>query len=164
MQRGPGRIVVVVGVLACLAASGCATKTQSDAASIAATPLHDLNLAQTEIPPLLQAARAAPYAAPAEQTCAALASQVGALDEILGPDLDAPANKDDASRVHALASDTATGAFRRTVEGVVPFRGWVRKLSGAERHDRDVQAAILAGSVRRGYLKGLMQAHACPPR
>jgi hypothetical protein len=39
----------------------------------------------------------------------------------------------------------------------------VRKLSGAERHDRFVQAAINGGAVRRAYLKGLGEAHGCQP-
>src|SRR5258705_4295618 len=45
----------------------------------------------------------------------------------------------------------------------IPFRGWVRKLSGAERHDRFVQGAINAGAVRRAYLKGLGEAKGCDP-
>ena len=43
----------------------------------------------------------------------------------------------------------------------IPFRGWVRKLTGAERHDSFVQAAIIAGGVRRAYLKGLGEARGC---
>jgi hypothetical protein len=39
----------------------------------------------------------------------------------------------------------------------------VRKLSGAERHDHFVQNAIVAGAVRRAYLKGLGEAHGCDP-
>jgi hypothetical protein len=42
------------------------------------------------------------------------------------------------------------------------FRGWVRKLSGAERYSKQVAAAIAAGSIRRAFLKGLGQAAACP--
>jgi hypothetical protein len=44
---------------------------------------------------------------------------------------------------------------------VVPFRSWVRKLSGAERYSRDVSAAIAAGIVRRSYLKGVGQVRGC---
>jgi hypothetical protein len=43
----------------------------------------------------------------------------------------------------------------------VPFRGWVRKLSGAERYSKEVAAAIAAGTVRRAYLKGLGEAKGC---
>jgi len=53
--------------------------------------------------------------------------------------------------------------LRSTTEGLVPFRGWVRKLSGAERYSKQVQAAIAAGAARRAFLKGLMAAKACAP-
>lgn len=44
---------------------------------------------------------------------------------------------------------------------MIPFRGWVRKLTGAERYSRKVSAAIAAGAIRRAYLKGLGQAAGC---
>jgi hypothetical protein len=46
---------------------------------------------------------------------------------------------------------------------MIPLRGWVRKLTGAERHDRLVQSAITSGNVRRAYLKGLGEARGCNP-
>jgi hypothetical protein len=39
----------------------------------------------------------------------------------------------------------------------------VRKLTGAERHDSYVAAAITAGAVRRAYLKGLGESRGCSP-
>ena len=39
----------------------------------------------------------------------------------------------------------------------------MRKLSGAERHDKLVQAAIIAGFTRRAYLKGLGETKGCNP-
>ncbi len=44
----------------------------------------------------------------------------------------------------------------------MPFRGWIRRLSGAERHARDVAAAIAAGTARRAFLKGVGQGRICP--
>ena len=46
---------------------------------------------------------------------------------------------------------------------LIPFRSWIRKLSGAERHDELVQKAIISGAVRRAYLKGLGEAKGCNP-
>ncbi|MGZ5182034.1 MAG: hypothetical protein ACXWC2_16235, partial [Ramlibacter sp.] len=54
------------------------------------------------------------------------------------------------------------GAVQRTAEGLIPFRGWVRKLSGAERYSKKVAASITAGSVRRGFLKGFAASEHCP--
>ena len=42
-----------------------------------------------------------------------------------------------------------------------PLRGWVRKLSGAERHAREVTACIAAGSARRALLQGVAVAQSC---
>jgi hypothetical protein len=51
---------------------------------------------------------------------------------------------------------------RGAAQGIVPYRSWVRKLSGAERYSKEVAAAITAGGVRRSYLKGFGQAGGCP--
>ena len=48
-------------------------------------------------------------------------------------------------------------------ESLLPFAGFVRTLSGAQKHDQLVIEVITAGSVRRGYLKGLGEAHRCAP-
>ena len=43
----------------------------------------------------------------------------------------------------------------------MPFRGWLRKLSGAERQERRVAAAVEAGEARRAYLRGWLAAQSC---
>lgn len=129
----------------------------------AATPLNDLNLVNAEIPAVLRAARQAPYALPADRACAALGAQVRALDEVLGADLDTPPSADNPGLIER-GGDAAAGALKNAVEGAIPFRGWIRKLSGAERYSKDVAASIAAGTVRRAYLKGLSVAANCPRR
>lgn len=141
--------------------SACASSSQDKVATAATTPLSDLNVVRADIPPVLQAAQAAPYALPADASCVGLAAGIRALDEVLGADLDAPASGSNPSLLDR-GEDAATGALQRTAEGVIPFRGWVRKLSGAERYARHVSAAITAGGVRRGFLRGLAAAKGCP--
>jgi hypothetical protein len=83
---------------------------------------------------------------------------------VLGPDLDTPPSTSNPSLIErgaGTASGMAVGNLRSAAEGVVPFRGWIRKLSGAERYSRDVAAAIAAGTVRRAFLKGLGAAATC---
>jgi hypothetical protein len=148
--------------IAALALSACATQEQSRIEDISVTPLRDLNIAKVEIPPILSEAMAHPYSLPADRSCTGLLAQIASLDEQLGPDIDVPEetlNRTDASR--AALSKAATGALQNTVEGAIPFRGWLRKLSGAERHSRQAQAAVLAGKIRRGYLKGLLASSPC---
>ena len=148
--------------IAALALSACATKDQQNLQDISATPLRDLNIAKVDIPEVLREAMGNPYKAPADTSCPALLAQVTDLDEELGPDIDVPAEKRDKLDVSRDAlGNAATSALQRTVEGAIPFRGWVRKLTGAERYSKQVQSAILAGKIRRGYLKGIMDSNAC---
>ncbi len=127
-------------------------------------PLADLNLVQEKIPAVLAAAMRAPYALPSERTCPALANEVRGLDAALGADLDTPptaANPGLVERSSNMVGDATNDALRGAAESVIPFRGWVRKLDGAERHSKEVAAAIAAGSVRRAFLKGVGQALSC---
>ncbi len=147
-------------VAAALVLSACASSSQDKVASAATTPLSDLNVVRADIPEVLKAAAAAPYAQPADASCTGITAGIRALDEVLGPDLDAP-HTGGSPGLLDRGEDAATGALQRTAEGVIPFRGWVRKLSGAERYSRQVSAAITAGGVRRGFLRGLSAAKAC---
>jgi hypothetical protein len=124
-----------------------------------ATPFNDLNLANTPIPPVLQEAKKNPYLAPQDQSCAALASQVQALDAVLAPDLDAVPLPGGGGA--GMVENAGMSALRRTIEGFVPFRGVLRTLSGADRYADTVAASIVAGNIRRAYLKGLGQARLC---
>ncbi|MFT7722700.1 MAG: hypothetical protein QM788_07690 [Roseateles sp.] len=154
------RIHTLTPLIAALALTACASSSQDQVAAAATTPLSDLNVVRADIPPVLKAAAAAPYAAPADASCPGLARGIRELDEVLGPDLDAPAAPGHTGLLER-GEDAATGALQRSAEGVIPFRGWVRKLSGAERYARQVGAAITAGGVRRGFLRGMAQAQGC---
>ncbi|KQV96515.1 hypothetical protein [Pelomonas sp. Root1237] len=143
-----------------LVLTACASSNQDKVATAATTPLSDLNVVRADIPEVLKTAAAAPYATPVDASCGGLAAGIRALDEVLGPDLDAPHTSGNPGLLDR-GGDAATGALQRTAEGVIPFRGWVRKLSGAERYAHQVSAAITAGGVRRGYLRGLSAAKAC---
>lgn len=130
-------------------------------------PLDDLNLKHTDIPDVLKRAVAGPYDRDGFRTCEAIAGEVGRLDEALGPDLDEPPPPDRRTRGQKLkqaAGDAAVSAVGDKTRSLLPFRGWVRKLSGAERRDKRVAEAINAGKIRRGYLKGAgMNMNCAPP-
>ncbi len=164
MQSPRTRTLAALCAATLLALAGCASRDAAPMAQAATTPLSDLNLVRAAIPPALRAAQQGPYAAPADRSCATLGADIQALDAALGPDLDTPPSADDPGLVErgaGAAGDAAVGAVRGAAEGVVPFRGWIRKLTGAERHSREVAAAIAAGTIRRAYLKGLGQAAGC---
>lgn len=134
------------------------TKQIGDAVTV---PLNDLNLIETAIPEALRQAQKNPYAPPLDASCAALAKEISALDEELGADLDVPIVKDNESLIARRVVTESVSAIRKTTEAVVPYRNWVRKLSGAERKSRAVASAIAAGGIRRAYLKGIGHSNKC---
>ena len=128
---------------------------------VAKAPLRDLNVLRTKIPEVLLQALADPYERPQTKTCAELITLLRPLNDALGADLDTPSKDEDD--LLDKGRNTALGLAAGAASDVIPFRGWVRKLTGAEQHDRVVQAAIVAGAVRRSYLKGLGEAKGCLP-
>ncbi len=122
-------------------------------------PLRDVNVVRTKVPPVLLEAMADPYGRPRRTTCTQLASLIRPIDEALGPDLDTIAAEKKGNM--AKGKTTAIGAVAGLASDMIPFRGFVRKLSGAEQHDSFVQSAIIAGNVRRAYLKGLGESRGC---
>ncbi len=131
---------------------------------VAEQPFRDFNLIRTKIPPVLLRAMADPYERPPD-TCDGLVEAVRELDDALGPDLDEPvstAHPGTLTRAEGSAKRGALDAMRSGVQAEIPFDGFIRVLTGAQRHDRLVMAAIQAGAIRRGYLKGLGEEQHCP--
>ncbi len=127
--------------------------------SAVVAPLRDVNMLRTKIPQVLLDAMADPYGRPAN--CGEITAAIAPLNGALGADLDEPAKDEDDLLTRGRGA--ALGAVAGATTGLIPFRGWVRKLSGAERHDSLVSAVIYAGGVRRAYLKGLGETLGCQP-
>jgi hypothetical protein len=163
VRTHPLRTLASIAIL--LALSACASRTASRMGSAATAPLSDLNIIRADIPDILIAAQQHPYLVPVDGNCGEITGEIHKLDEVLGADLDTPASDDTPSlldRSGDFVEDQAVGAVQRTAEGLIPFRGWVRKLSGAERYSKKVSASITAGSVRRAFLKGVASQHCAP--
>jgi hypothetical protein len=124
------------------------------------SPLRDANLIKTDIPPILLQAVANPYARAGQRSCATLRNEIVNLNQVLGDDFD---ERTPESGGKGIDRKSAYGLVASVVSDVIPMRSWIRKLSGAERRDRQVQEAIAAGIARRSYLKGIGQARACKP-
>jgi len=125
------------------------------AEKVVTQPGRDLGVSKVEIPPLLVAASADPYSLQGLGTCQQLAAEVGRLTEVLGPDLDAP--KDRENRGEQLA----TAGGKAVVNSIIPFRSLVREVSGAAPAQRALNAAIDAGFARRGFLRGVHRTRSC---
>jgi hypothetical protein len=137
--------------------------TQDRIGGAITSPLTDFNIVQTGIPAVLTEAVKNPYLMPPTNTCAGLSEQVKLLDTALGPDLDAiiAHDKTNMEKGSDLAQNEAVGGVERTISGAIPFRSWIRKLSGAESRDSELHTAVAAGVVRRAFLKGMGQERGC---
>jgi len=139
-----------------LAVAAPAAQQNDDSVGRAATqPLRDARIKQDKIPDILLLAVSAPYSSANTRNCASIASEVGKLTAALGPDADAPAKE------RGESSAIAAAAARGVVSSFIPGLGLVRVITGADRAQRRAEAAVYAGAVRRGYLKGLGLARGC---
>lgn len=152
--------LLILPIVASLAA--CATpqpvKTVSDQNIGGAAGAPAKTVVSAKIPVVLKEAQANPYERPDPLTCAKLGVELGRLDDALGPDIDE--KKAPKGAQHAANADAA--ALKDAPGDLIPVRGWVRYLTGAQRRDEAVRAAITAGVERRAYLKGLAQSLGCP--
>src|SRR5512143_1074054 len=64
--------------------------TKATVGDAASSPMHDLNVMRSKIPPVLLQAMADPYARPTPATCSAIIARVRELTVALGDDLDVP--------------------------------------------------------------------------
>jgi len=126
-------------------------------------PFEDVNVIRSQIPPVLLRAEEAPYARPQPAGCANIANAVADLDDALGDDFDmqSPEDSSTGEKRGRQAGEVMVAALRDTTTDFIPFRSWVRRLSGAQRHANEVRLAVYAGRVRRAYLKGLGEALGC---
>lgn len=157
--------------------SACATttknsqknsKAEADAAfdsrvgSAMTSPLSDLNIVRTDIPEVLINARKAPYLIVPGADCNWYDKEIQSLNDVLGPDVDAAQVDEHGNIVERELGNATINALKSFTEGFVPFRSWVRRLTGADTHAREVAAASIAGIVRRSYLKGVVSGKSCP--
>ncbi len=144
--------------------SRAVNKTTAGIDDAALTPLNDLNLRRTQIPPVLDVI-VSPYEPVKVLTCGAIAADVSALTSVLGPDSDAlPGPKDTVGQqLGDQAADFALDTVSSTMTDIIPFRSVVRQISGATAWERRMRDAYERGIQRRAYLKGIGAALGCAP-
>ncbi len=126
------------------------------AESVARQPIKDIGLLREQAAPLLLAAQKAPYSLKGLQGCTQLAAAIAELDAVLGPDIDTL-----DSEGNTLASRLAQEGARSLLASLIPFRGFVREVSGAADADRKLRVAVATGVARRAYLKGVAFGKGC---
>ncbi len=133
-------------------------KTESGLGEALMTPLSDLNLYRREIPaPLL--ALSSTYDPIEDSSCEGIAKLVAELDLILGMDDDNPISEGGGNAAAAATLNLISGQ----AGGLIPFRGIVRRATGASKREERIIAAFQRGLTRRAYLKGIGSQKACVP-
>ncbi len=130
--------------------------TLNKAGEIATQPVRDVGINKREIPDVLQRSADDPYATSTVRTCSQISSAMRKLNEVLGPDYE-PSRTTRENRVGKLAE----AGGKTVVNAFIPFRGLVREVTGAAPAERRYNAALDAGLVRRGFLRGLAVAKGC---
>lgn len=104
-----------------------------------------------EIPAKLKKIQKNPYSLKGLRSCAAIQREVRELNEVLGPDVNEKVDKSKAKKREETAGRVAGGAVR----SIIPFSGIIGEVTGANAERRRYNKAVYAGTVRRGFLKGV---------
>lgn len=149
-------LVLCASLAACATRAYDRTRTQRPFSGAVEEPLRDLSLLRDAPPPILTAAAEAPFSLAPDATCEAVLQDIAALDAILGPDVDTTQDPEGGA---INGTELLTGA----IGGVwsLPYRSIIRRVTGARQRESALRRAILAGMVRRGFLKGVAARAEC---
>ena len=120
-------------------------------------PARDVNLKQDRIPPRLLQIEKAPYDLSNIEGCRAITAEIASLRPLLGPDVNEDPRLTRAEKRERSVSRVAGGI----IGGLIPFRGIVREVSGANAAQMRYQRAMAAGFARRSFLKGMAHSKGC---
>lgn len=137
-------------------------ETRRGVADAAISPLRDIGLVRPDIPPPLQGL-AYPYqSAQLIAGCPQVLYEIGQLDAVLGRENYTPGRKPTTmERGMSSAADASVGIVQDAADDLIPFRGWVRRASGAEAAQQRYIRALELGHTRRAFLRGYGAALGC---
>jgi hypothetical protein len=154
-------LVVSLGVGAC--STGRTADTRRGVSGAAAIPFRDVNLIRPEIPLLLRDLNYPYSTATLGGGCPDVAREIASLDAVLGPEsYQAGPDRNIWDRSGDFAEEQTVEAAEDAVEGLIPFRSWVRRISGANRAEREALRAFANGQQRRTFLRGYGASLGCP--
>jgi len=149
-----------IGLVAC--STGRTADTRRGVTGAASIPLRDVGLIRPEIPLLLRNLQY-PYSTATLADCNAVAREISRLDAVLGPESYQPGpNRNIWDRSGDFVEDQTIQAAEDTASDLIPFRSWVRRISGANRAERDALRAVANGQQRRTFLRGYGASLGCP--
>jgi hypothetical protein len=118
-----------------------------------------LGLTGADIPQLLKDIKAEPYKAWAAPACDTIPTEIAAINDLIGRDVDYAPPKTDAT---TDMEQKAMKGGASMVRGLVPYGGVFRFVTGANKKDDALREAILAAYARRGFLRGVQASLRCP--
>jgi hypothetical protein len=152
------RTILAAGLAAILLAAPVSAQQQKQSVGDGAqAPLRDLRINEKKIPDVLLLAASAPYSSQGTKNCAQIRTSIADLNAVLGTDADAPGAKGGNGGAIAAAGS------RAIVGTLIPGFGLVRMVTGADKQEKRVTAALYGGTIRRAYLKGLGVSKGCRP-
>ncbi len=155
-------VALAAGLMMAACSSGRTADTRRGVADAAYTPLRDVNLIRPEIPLILRNVQY-PYSTATLTDCSAVAHEIGQLDAVLGPESYQPGpSRNIWDRSGDFVEEQAIEAAQDTAADLIPFRSWVRRISGASRAERDALRAFANGQQRRTFLRGYGASLGCP--
>ncbi|SFJ82198.1 hypothetical protein SAMN03159338_2449 [Sphingomonas sp. NFR04] len=151
------RTILAAGLAAALITAPALAQQKQSVGDGAQAPLRDLRINEKKIPDVLLLAASAPYSSQGTKSCTQIRSGIANLNAVLGTDADAPEAKGGNGGAIAAAGS------RAIVGTLIPGFGLVRMVTGADKQEKRVTAAIYGGTIRRAYLKGLGVSKGCKP-
>ena len=152
--------VLAVALAAC--SSGRTADTRRGVSDAAYIPLRDVGLMRPEIPLLLRNLQY-PYSTATLTDCNAVTREIAQLDGVLGPESYQPGpNRNIWDRSGDFVEEQTIEAAESTAQDLIPFRSWVRRISGASRAEREALRAVANGQQRRTFVRGYGASLGCP--
>ena len=160
-----GRLVAAIFISVCVSAcsTGNTADTRRGVSGAAAIPFRDVGLIRPEIPLLLRSLMYPYSTATLGGGCPIVAREIAQLDSVLGPESYQPGpNRNAWDRSGDFVEEQTITAAESTAQDLIPFRSWVRRISGASRAEREALRAVANGQQRRTFLRGYGASLGCP--
>lgn len=110
-----------------------------------------------EVPEKLRAIQDDPYSMEGMGRCANIIQEVEELNSVLGPDV-----HERVEKTRGQKRGATVGRVASSVAGsIIPFRSLIGEVTGANAERRRYAEAVYAGTVRRGFLKGVGLERGC---
>lgn len=171
--KGPYRLIVSATLASTLGLASCASSggdpnhdpmddARRGVADAAISPLRDIGLVRPDIPPPLQGLNYPYLSNQLIAGCPQVLYEIGQLDAVLGRENYQPGpNRTLTQQGMSSASNAAVGLVQDAADDLIPFRGWVRRATGAEDAQKRYIRALELGHTRRSFLRGYGAALGC---